>query len=115
MVGIVFLQLADAIRTGKLTRADSFLSIAYNSWPRFAALMESFFCLLGVAYMAICLWGTIPLLRESIERQSYLGNEGVFTIAVWPVKTITVIGLAVCLVQFARLAWQALIRGSTKT
>jgi TRAP-type mannitol/chloroaromatic compound transport system permease small subunit len=104
IVGIVFLQLADAIRTGRLTRADSFLGMLLHAAPRAGAALECAFFLLGAAYMAIGLWGSVPLLVESIERKSYLGNEGVFTAPVWPVKTIIVLGLAVCMIQFLRLA-----------
>jgi len=110
IVGIVFLQLADAIRTGRLTRADSFLSLLQWRYPRAGAVMESVFLLLGAAYMGIGLWGSIPLLREAIERNSWIGNEGVFTAPVWPVKTIIVIGLAVCMVQFLRLALESFRR-----
>lgn len=110
IVGIVFLQLADAIRTGRLTRADSFLGVLLAGSPRAGAALECAFFLLGAAYMGIGLWGSIPLLVESIERRSYLGNEGVFTAPVWPVKTIIVLGLAVCLIQFVRLAISAFRR-----
>ncbi len=104
IVGIVFLQLGDAIRTGRLTRSDTFLGVLQFRKPRAGAALEGVFCLLGAAYMAIGLWGSVPLLKEAIERNSWIGNEGVFTAPVWPVKTIIVIGLAVCLVQFLRLA-----------
>ena len=104
IVGIVFLQLADAIRTGRLTRSDSFLGLVHAHRRRLGHALEGLFFLLGATYMALGLWGTIPLLQEAIERKSYLGNEGVFTVIVWPVKTITALGLAVCLVQFLRLA-----------
>ena len=104
VVGIVFLQLADAIRTGRLTRSDTFLGVLQFRSPRAGAALEGVFCLLGATYMAIGLWGSVPLLKEAIERNSWIGNEGVFTAPVWPVKTIIVIGLAVCLVQFLRLA-----------
>jgi TRAP-type mannitol/chloroaromatic compound transport system permease small subunit len=104
IVGIVFLQLGDAIRTGRLTRSDTFLGVLQLRTPRAGAALEGVFCLLGAAYMAIGLWGSVPLLKEAIERNSWIGNEGVFTAPVWPVKTIIVLGLAVCLVQFLRLA-----------
>jgi hypothetical protein len=45
-----------------------------------------------------------------LERNSYLGNEGVFTVIVWPVKTIIVVGLAVCLIEFLRQSVAALRR-----
>lgn len=104
VVGIVFLQLADTIRTGRLTRSDSFLAVAHSGWPRAAAALDGLFCVLGAMFMGIGLWGSIPLLKEAIERRSYLGNEGIFTAPVWPVKTIIVVGLGVCLLQFLRLA-----------
>lgn len=107
IVGIVFMQLADTIRGGRLTRSDSLLGMMAVLRPRVAAGMEAVFCLLGAAFMALGLWGSAPLLKEAIERNHWIGNEGVFTAPVWPVKTIIVAGLAVCLVQFLRLAVDA--------
>jgi TRAP-type mannitol/chloroaromatic compound transport system permease small subunit len=104
IVGIVFLQLADTIRTGRLTRSETFLDLFGHARPAAAAALRGVFWLLGAVYMAIGLWGSVPLLREAVERNSWIGNEGVFTAPVWPVKTVIVIGLAVCLVQFLRHA-----------
>ncbi|HEX6320070.1 MAG TPA: TRAP transporter small permease [Burkholderiales bacterium] len=103
IVGIVFLQLADTVRGRRLTRSDSLLAIV---GPRARAGLEAAFCLLGAAFMALGLWGSVPLLHEAVERNHWIGNEGVFTAPVWPVKTIIVIGLAACLIQFLRLAAQ---------
>jgi len=110
VVGIVFLQLADTIRTGRLTRSDSVLGILNERRPRLGAALQCAFYLLGAAFMGIGLWGSVPLLNEAIERGSYLGNEGIFTAPVWPVKSIIVIGLAVCLIQFLRLALASIRR-----
>jgi TRAP-type C4-dicarboxylate transport system permease small subunit len=104
IVGIVFLQLADTIRGGRLTRSDSLLSVIPR---RAAAALQAVFHLLGAVFMALGIWGSVPLLKEAIERNHWIGNEGVFTAPVWPVKTIIVVGLAVCLVQFLRLAAKA--------
>jgi len=104
VVGIVFMQLADTIRTGRLTRADSILGICNLKWPRVGAAMQCTFSFLGAAFMGIALWGSVPLLKEAIDRGSYIGNDGIFTAPVWPVKTIIVVGLAMCLLQFLRLA-----------
>jgi len=104
IVGIVFMQLADTVRTGRLTRSEALLDAVGLARPRARAALEAAYCLLGAAYMAIGLWGSIPLLMEAIERNSWIGNEGVFTAPVWPVKSVIVAGLAVCLVQFLRLA-----------
>jgi len=112
ILGIVFLQLGDAIRTGRLTRADSFLTLISGRSPRAANVMEGSFAVLSAVFMGLGLWGSIPLLMEAIERHSYLGNQGVFTVVVWPVKAIIVIGLAVCLVEFLRQAVRAFRRAS---
>jgi TRAP-type mannitol/chloroaromatic compound transport system permease small subunit len=114
VVGIVFLQLADTIRTGRLTRSDSILGIDNLRWPRLAAAMQSSFYLLGAVFMGIGLWGSVPLLKEAIDRGSYIGNDGIFTAPVWPVKTIIVVGLAVCLVQFLRLGLSEFRRAQVK-
>jgi TRAP-type mannitol/chloroaromatic compound transport system permease small subunit len=107
IVGIVFMQLGDTVRTGRLTRSETFLDVLRRARPRAAAALEAVFCLLGAAYMAIGLWGSIPLLEEAIRRNSWIGNEGVFTAPVWPVKSVIVAGLAVCLVQFVLLGASA--------
>jgi TRAP-type C4-dicarboxylate transport system permease small subunit len=104
IVGIVFLQLADTIRGGRLTRSDSLLAALP---PRAAAALQALFHLLGAAFMALGLWGSVPLLEEAIERNHWIGNEGVFTAPVWPVKSLIVFGLAVCLIQFLRLSAEA--------
>ena len=104
IVGIVFMQLADTVRPGQLTRSESLLDAVGLARPRARAALEAVYCLLGAAYMGIALWGSIPLLAEALERNSWIGNEGVFTAPVWPVKSVIVAGLAVCLVQFLRLA-----------
>ena len=104
IVGIVFMQLGDAVRSGRLTRSETFLDLLRLARPRAAAALEALFCLLGALYMGIGLWGSVPLLAEALERNSWIGNEGVFTAPVWPVKTVIVAGLAVCLIQFLRLA-----------
>lgn len=112
IVGIIFLQLADAIRNGKLTRSDSFLTWLGQRRPRRRHRLEAVFLLLGALYAGLALWGSFPLLVEAIARNSYLGNVGVFTVIVWPVKAITVLGLSVCLIEFVRQALREWRRAS---
>lgn len=114
IIGIVFLQLADAIRTRRLTRTDSFLTLLHAWRGRVAWALEGSFFLLGAVYMVLGLWGSVPLLAEAWERNSFLGNEGVFTVIVWPMKAIIVIGLVVSLIEFLRqafVAWRRALRG----
>ncbi len=107
VVGIVFLQLADTIRIDRLTRSDSLLAILDQRWPRLGAALQCVYCMLGAVFMGVGLWGSVPLLKEAIERGSYIGNDGIFTAPVWPVKTIIVLGLTACLIQFLWLGLAA--------
>ena len=110
IIGIVFLQLADAIRTGRMTRADSFLTLLRNWRPRVASSLEACYFLLGASYMALGLWGSYPLMVEAFERDEVIGNTGVFTLIIWPIKTVIVLGLAVSLIEFLRQSYAACIR-----
>lgn len=100
LVGIVFMQLADATRKGRLTRSDGFFKILSAKYPFLGRVLGAFFELCGVAFMAIILWGSVPLLIESIELDYYVGNRGVFTAPVWPLKLVIVIGCLATLLQF---------------
>ncbi len=101
LVAIVFLQLGDATRAGRLTRSDGFFQIMLRNKPKIGRAFGVLFDGLGVAFMAIILWGSIPILVESYREDFYVGTEGIFTAPVWPVNLIIVIGCVVTALQFA--------------
>lgn len=111
IVGIVFLQLGDATRGGRLTRSDGFFGLVLRRWPGVGRAMGAVFDLAAAAFMALILYGSFPLLTRAIERGYYIGEEGIFTFPQWPVKLIIVIGCLVTLVQFLvfarRYVWPA--------
>ena len=111
IVGIVFLQLGDATRRGRLTRSDGFFSLMLRRRPDIGRTMGAIFDLAAATFMALILYGSFPLLTRAIERGYYVGEEGVFTFPQWPVKLIVVIGCVVTLVQFLvfarRYVWPA--------
>ncbi len=80
IIGIVFLQLADAVRTAAndarrfVPHPAAVLAPAPGEWR-----WKRCFCLLGAIYMVLGLWGSVPLLLESYERDEFIGNMGVFT------------------------------------
>lgn len=101
IVGIVFLQLGDAIRCGRLTRSDGFYNLVMARSPKTAHKMGFVFDLLGLLFMGLILYGSFPILIEAYEGDFYAGNEGVFTAPTWPIKLIIVTGCLVTLLQFA--------------
>ncbi len=108
LVGIIFLQLGDATRRGKLTRSDGFFRIVQRRRPIAGRWMGAFFDLLGATFMALILYGSVPLLFEAIQEDFYVGVQGLVTIPVWPVKLVIVIGAFVAALQFVAFAWRYL-------
>jgi TRAP-type C4-dicarboxylate transport system permease small subunit len=100
LVGIVFLQLADATRKGRLTRSDGFFKFLLQKYPAIGRTLGFLFELCGIVFMVIILWGSVPLLIESYEGNYFVGNRGIFTAPVWPVKLVIVIGCVATLIQF---------------
>ncbi|MDA1091412.1 MAG: TRAP transporter small permease [Proteobacteria bacterium] len=114
LVGIVFLQLGDATQHGRLTRSDGFFNFMLRSKPRIGRRMGAFFDLLGAFFMGLILWGSTPLLIEAWGGDHYVGQEGVFTAPVWPVKLVIVIGCFLTFLLFLVFAWRYLRPGDSK-
>lgn len=100
MVAIVFLQLGDATRVGRLTRSDGLFGLILQRAPRIGHAMGAVFDFLGALFMFFILYGSYPLFVEAWERNYYAGNEGVFTAPTWPMKLILVIGCVVTMLLF---------------
>ncbi len=104
IVGIVFLQLADTLRSGRFTRADMLLDRLKRTRPALAAALQALYHLLGAALMLIILWAAWPSLVDSIRIREYVGALGDFTAPVWPVRLMMLVGLSVTALTFVLLA-----------
>jgi TRAP-type mannitol/chloroaromatic compound transport system permease small subunit len=102
IIAIVFLQLADALRAGRLTRSDMLITSLLENRPQLGHIMQGVFNLAGITVMGILLWYSVPMLMKAWRLDTYDGTDGEFTIAEWPVKAIIVIGATVCALQFFR-------------
>ena len=110
IVGIVFLQLADTLVSGRMTRADVLLDRLKRTRPALAALLQAIFHAVGAALMGVILWAAWEPLVESIRIQEYVGALGDFTAPVWPVRLIMLVGMVATLITFVLLAWMDLRR-----
>ena len=110
IVGIVFLQLADTLATGRMTRADVLLDRLKRTTPWAADALQAVFHLAGAGLMAVILWAAWAPLVESIRIQEYVGALGDFTAPVWPVRLIMLVGMVMTLLTFVLLAWLDLRR-----
>lgn len=110
IVGIVFLQLADTLYSGRFTRADILLTRLKQTRPVFAARLQALYHLVGAGLMGVILWAAWDPLIEAIRIRQYVGAIGDFTAPVWPVRLIMLIGLCTTLVTFVLMAWADLRR-----
>jgi len=106
IVGIVFLQISDAVRAGRLTRSDGLYMQILKRRPVIGHVMGVVFDLAGAVFFIFILLGAVPRLIEAYERGYFAGNEGLFVVPVWPIRLILVIGCVVVALQFALLAWR---------
>lgn len=106
LVAIVFLQLGDAVRSGRLTRSDGLLTLLGERAPRLRALLHLVFDLIATAFMALIVAGGVPRMIESYQRGEFKGTAQLFTVPEWPVKLIIVIGATAAIVAFLISAWR---------
>lgn len=106
IVGIVFLQLADTLRTGRFTRADVLLDQLKKSRPAVADGLHMLFHLVGLGLMLVILLASWEPLVQSVRIQEYVGAVGDFQAPVWPIRLITLVGLTVTALCYLMLAWR---------
>ena len=94
IVGIVFLQLADTLRTGRFTRADVLLARLKRTRPALSDALQAGFHAIGLALMLIILFASWEPLVQSVRIREYVGAIGDFQAPVCPIRLITLVGLA---------------------
>lgn len=104
IVGIVFLQAAHTLASGRLTRSTLGLDVVGKYVPAIRTAMDVFFHIVGAVLFALIAWGGWPQLVKSWNRGEYLGAEGVFAAPVWPVKALVILGCVTVSLQFVRSA-----------
>lgn len=118
IVAIVFLQIAHALRSGRMIRSDSLLAILARRNPRMAHMSEALFALLGAVLFATIVYAAVPLVLEAVKAGTFIGASGFFTMPIWPVKVVVVIGCVLMTLQYLRLAldkWRMACGGSAWT
>ena len=109
IVAIVFLQLGDAVRNGRLTRSDGLYQRIQKKSPRLGHILGAFFDLAGAAFFITIIAGGLPRFIEAWERGYFAGNKGIFTVPVWPVRLILVIGSATVVIVFLGLVYKHVV------
>ncbi len=110
IVAIVFLQIAQAFRMGRLTRTELLLGGLERLGPRFRQALEFLFSLAAIALVWQIITASWPLFEKAWARGTYEGTIGDFIAPVWPVKLIILVGCTALLVQLVLHAITALFR-----
>ncbi|MCC6658275.1 MAG: TRAP transporter small permease [Rhodocyclaceae bacterium] len=105
IVGIVFLQLADTLHRGRLTRADVLLDRLKRGRPRLANGLQALYHFVGMLLLATICWASWEPLQEALRIGEYVGAVGDFQAPMWPVRLIVVTGSACTALAFLFLAW----------
>jgi TRAP-type C4-dicarboxylate transport system permease small subunit len=115
IVAIVFLQLGDAVRNGRLTRSEGLYSRLREKHPRLGHVIGALFDLAGAVFFVTIILGGIPRFVDAWERDYFSGIRGIFVVPVWPVRLILVIGALTVVIVFLGMVAKhiaALIRDS---
>jgi C4-dicarboxylate transporter, DctM subunit len=92
LVACVFLQLAHAMLHGRLMRVEMFLAPLEQRAPAAASAWRASYALLGFALLVALVLGSWPDLTSAWAMSEFAGVEGIFTVPVWPIKLLIVLG-----------------------
>ncbi len=106
IVCIVFLQLPDALRNGRFIRNDALLGRMLEQHPKIGHSMETVYNAAGFVFMVVLIWYEWPLLRQNWVQNTYNGTQGEFTLPVWPLLLIVMIGAVCCGLEYLRRTWR---------
>ena len=100
MVLIVFLQLPDVVRVGRLTRSDGLLTMLGPRYPRVAHTLRRIIDFISAVIMALITVAIFPEFLEMWETKDFFGIPGVFTAPWWPIKLTILCSAALCTLLF---------------
>ena len=103
MVLIVFLQLPDVVKVGRLTRSDGLLILIKDRFPKVRRFLNIAINLLSAAVMGLVTLAIFPEFMEMWESDDFFGIPGVFTAPWWPIKLTILCSAALCTFIFLSL------------
>lgn len=105
ILGIVFLQLANTLANGKLTRADVLLDVIYRRSVRAGLMTDAVMHAVGAVLIGVLTNVFWPLFWRVWDRNTMEGTVGQFQAPLWPVYLIVLAGSALLCAVFA---WRVL-------
>ena len=106
IVAIVFLQIPQALRSGRMTQSDALLGRITDGAPGLGRALATLFDLVAIGVVWVIVSTTWPMFTRAFERGEFIGAVGDFTAPVWPVKLTLIVGGALLILQFAARIWR---------
>lgn len=100
IVSIVFLQISDALRNGRLMRSDGLLKKVEKRLPRMGHLVNAVFDGTGAVLFYFIADRGFARFFEAWKGNYYIGNQGAFTAPTWPMELAVALGAVVIGVLF---------------
>lgn len=100
VASIVFLQLAAAVCSGRMTRSDFLLRIIGKRSPAAFKALEVFNVVVGALLFFALAFIAWPELTEAMKIKEYFGVQGVFTVVTWPFRALIVLGSVAAAVAY---------------
>lgn len=100
IVGIIYLQLGQALRYERFIRSDGILGRLILNRPRAGYAIQAFHHLVGAILLGLMVYFCIPETISAWEQSEYLGTEGVFVFYIWPIDALVTVGATVTALQF---------------
>lgn len=100
IVAIVFLQLAAAIGSGRMTRSDFLIQIVHRRLPCVGRILEVLYALIGATLFAVLAYSAWPEFQSAWTSNEFFGIRGVYTIPTWPFRGLIVLGSVMTVVAY---------------
>lgn len=94
VASIVFLQLAAAVCSGRMTRSDFLLNLIAKRSPAAVTVLDVLNAVVGAALFAALAAIAWPELRNSLSTGEFYGVQGVYSVPAWPFRGLIVAGSA---------------------
>ena len=103
---IIFLQLPDCIRSGRMIRSDMWIERLTRRSPRTAAALETVFNALGAVMLALICYYIYPKVVRAYSAKHTIGVYGVFLAPVWPFYVGILIGSGLATLEYVVKTFQ---------
>lgn len=99
VASIVFLQLAAAVCSGRMTRSDFLLNLIGKRSPSAVTVLDVLNALVGAALFAALAVIAWPEFSNSWTNNEFYGVQGVYSVPAWPFRGLIIagsVGAALC-------------------